>query len=744
MEFYSQIGQDKMVYNYYGSDFKGYFIELGAFDGIHLSNTYALEKNGWNGICIEPDYNQFNKLKENRKCHTICELVYSDKREVEFIIEERNELSKIKNNNEEKDSSIQFLNDKSEPVLNTLNTDFHNKEKRTTTTLTEILQKCNAPTHIDYMSLDTEGSEYDILQGIDFDKYTFGILHIEHNYREIRRKNIREFLKTKGYSFISENQFDDIYIKTSMVYTTYYLPNGCPIELKENVAISKWYQHDLEYTFDRMNLNFGNVYGTAKLTFNSIIFNIGNNIKWTKNMPDDKITLNKLPIYYHSKFLCLIHTTLERLIDKSYTYDLETITLLKNNNFEVLYLIEYHKGTNELDIAWDCQHDLRALLFKYDSLVSFEYRVANYFLDYDYTGILKINDNVTLSSINLESLISQNNNNNWNCPVYFMSKNTMYKIRYSDYSNNYNKDILVDGISHEIKDIPSTDYNYVTIHFGAGFGNILFQIAFLLDYANRTGKTPVLIKKLFNNQQHYSSDLCIKQILKCFPQLKIFEKPIDTFVLSSYIYSNMEYTNNYNNIENELNGYVYKYYEHIKNIWGNVYFKGRFMHHKYVNNLFKPLVLRNIDDDFNYSKCIFLHLRQGDYLTDKCHNVNLFKYYLNCLNNIQSNIENNYDYYVCYNGSQSTMKVYINKLFSELNINHIIYQKENDTPYNTLFIMSQCFGGICSNSTLSWMGAYLAHLNGKTKLYMPDKWLNKNKEYYEGIYPKWVNIISIN
>ena len=138
-----------------------------------------------------------------------------------------------------------------------------------------------------------------------------------------------------------------------------------------------------------MNLNFGNVYGTAKLTFNSIIFNIGNNIKWTKNMPDDKITLNKLPIYYHSKFLCLIHTTLERLIDKSYTYDLETITLLKNNNFEVLYLIEYHKGTNELDIAWDCQHDLRALLFKYDSLVSFEYRVANYFLDYDYTGILK-------------------------------------------------------------------------------------------------------------------------------------------------------------------------------------------------------------------------------------------------------------------------------------------------------------------------------------------------------------------
>ena len=71
-----------------------------------------------------------------------------------------------------------------------------NKLKKTET-LTNLLIKYNVPKYIDYISLDTEGSELEILKGIDFNTYKFGIMNIEHNYVEPRRSNIRKFLEKK-------------------------------------------------------------------------------------------------------------------------------------------------------------------------------------------------------------------------------------------------------------------------------------------------------------------------------------------------------------------------------------------------------------------------------------------------------------------------------------------------------------------------------------------------------------------
>jgi hypothetical protein len=85
-----------------------------------------------------------------------------------------------------------------------------------TTTLTKLLDSVNAPTFIEYMSLDTEGTELEILKGIDFSKYTFGFMNIEHNFMEPRRTEIREFLKTKGYSLYSSNFVDDNFILNSI------------------------------------------------------------------------------------------------------------------------------------------------------------------------------------------------------------------------------------------------------------------------------------------------------------------------------------------------------------------------------------------------------------------------------------------------------------------------------------------------------------------------------------------------
>ena len=78
----------------------------------------------------------------------------------------------------------------------------------------DLLEKYNAPKYIDYLSIDTEGSEYEILKNFDFEKYVFKIITIEHNYTSMRDK-IFTLLTSKGYKRKYENlsQFDDWYVK---------------------------------------------------------------------------------------------------------------------------------------------------------------------------------------------------------------------------------------------------------------------------------------------------------------------------------------------------------------------------------------------------------------------------------------------------------------------------------------------------------------------------------------------------
>ncbi len=200
MNSYSQLNQDINVLNIYNNKKDGYFVEIGAADGIFLSNTYLLEmKYNWKGICIEPIPDQYKKLTNNRKC--ICENVgvYNKSDiEIEFAICEDNKLlSGIYNYIDHHKNTV----DNNKKIFNLR-----------TKTLTEILDKNNSPSFIEYLSLDTEGSELEILKGIDFNKYKFGIIDIEHNYIEPRRTLIKELLLNNNYEYLRENNWDDTYI----------------------------------------------------------------------------------------------------------------------------------------------------------------------------------------------------------------------------------------------------------------------------------------------------------------------------------------------------------------------------------------------------------------------------------------------------------------------------------------------------------------------------------------------------
>jgi FkbM family methyltransferase len=197
---YSQLGQDLEIIKKYNHKKGGFFLEIGASDGIQMSNTYLLEKHyDWKGICVEPIPHKYELLCKNRP-NSFCsnEAVYNES-DKEVVFDIANNCNMASGISEHIDCHRDYVNsNKTTIVVRTI-------------TMNDLLEKYGAPRFIEYLSLDTEGSEYEILKATDFDKYTFGYIDVEHNYFEPRRTEIRELLLSKGYVYIRENHWDDCY-----------------------------------------------------------------------------------------------------------------------------------------------------------------------------------------------------------------------------------------------------------------------------------------------------------------------------------------------------------------------------------------------------------------------------------------------------------------------------------------------------------------------------------------------------
>jgi FkbM family methyltransferase len=206
LKSFSQLEQDFEIVKFYKGKANGYFVDVGANDGLTFSNSFLLERFlNWKGICVEPLPSMIEILNENRKCIVSPYAAYSESgKTLEFSIHNGDSMfsgitSKLSGHNE---NMV-----KSNSTTITVQTK----------TLTDILKDANAPKFIEYLSLDTEGSEYDILKVFDWDTYTFGCIDVEHNYQEPARSNIRTLLESKGYKHMREVQWDDAYIHTSLL-----------------------------------------------------------------------------------------------------------------------------------------------------------------------------------------------------------------------------------------------------------------------------------------------------------------------------------------------------------------------------------------------------------------------------------------------------------------------------------------------------------------------------------------------
>jgi FkbM family methyltransferase len=211
IKFYSQkpVCQDEYyIKNICKYKKNGVFIDIGAHDGIDTSNTYALEKHlNWSGLCVEANPVVYDKLKVNRLCHVENACLFSDNREISFSIPLSNPIPDG-NDKLSRIDGLEFRNDLYFP------NQFIEKQSTTmiTKTLNELMEKYNMPEEIDFMSIDTEGCELDILSTFNFDKYKIKFITIEHGNRPDYQKALNKFFISKNYILHRNNYWDDEYV----------------------------------------------------------------------------------------------------------------------------------------------------------------------------------------------------------------------------------------------------------------------------------------------------------------------------------------------------------------------------------------------------------------------------------------------------------------------------------------------------------------------------------------------------
>jgi FkbM family methyltransferase len=183
----------------------GFFVDIGANDGITWSNSLTFELNyNWSGVCIEPHPVPFSKLIEERSCKCLNCAVSDKSGEFDFLFIDGNA------------EMLSGLVAKFDPRhLDRINTEVKNNNDKThinkieCKTITQLLNELDRTT-IDYLSIDTEGSEMQIINGIDFEKINVTLISMEVNYE---LTPVTEFMKTKNYKFLQKVCGDAFYAK---------------------------------------------------------------------------------------------------------------------------------------------------------------------------------------------------------------------------------------------------------------------------------------------------------------------------------------------------------------------------------------------------------------------------------------------------------------------------------------------------------------------------------------------------
>lgn len=163
----------------------GFFIDVGAFDGVDMSNTYLFEQQGWRGICFEPNPATFDRLKENRRC-ILINCAVGEKISDGVPYETSTQVTALA-----KRSPHDILS------------------KVPLTTLDYALEHLGI-NHVDYISIDVEGWEVQVLHGFAITKYNPKLVIVEDNYQYAE---LYDYFDKNGYILGRRQHMNAFYVK---------------------------------------------------------------------------------------------------------------------------------------------------------------------------------------------------------------------------------------------------------------------------------------------------------------------------------------------------------------------------------------------------------------------------------------------------------------------------------------------------------------------------------------------------
>lgn len=206
--YYGQFSTDMLIELYFSNKKDGVCVEVGAANGVRGSNTLFFEKLGWRTLCVEPNPLYIEEIKSCRKEYVQYACGSSNEQSIPFTVFDIGDKNIM--------SSLSSLC----PDSRLLKTHGHVINSSYTIdvsvrTLDKILEDSNFPTDIDFISIDTEGTELDVLKGLDLNRWNISLLVVENNFDD---EDIKEYMLQHGYTKDARWKINDFYVKGENSY----------------------------------------------------------------------------------------------------------------------------------------------------------------------------------------------------------------------------------------------------------------------------------------------------------------------------------------------------------------------------------------------------------------------------------------------------------------------------------------------------------------------------------------------
>ena len=189
----SQNGEDFLILSAFESRTRGFFVDIGAFDGVHLSNTWALERLGWSGICLEPLPQLFPLLTKNRPGSRCIEAAAGPDSGISALFTDPTLMFSSQQSEDRVRTAFQAV-----PEFRGLDTHSIEKLEVEVVTLDDVLRRAQWRGGVDLVNIDVAGSEKAVLAGFDVKTHAPRVIVVAAS-DETSQHDVTRHLESAGY-----------------------------------------------------------------------------------------------------------------------------------------------------------------------------------------------------------------------------------------------------------------------------------------------------------------------------------------------------------------------------------------------------------------------------------------------------------------------------------------------------------------------------------------------------------------